>query len=70
MLPFSAYCLKMLNALYLYHVSRKYLKGFQLLSRHILIFTKGHNAIQNVGGVMVLVQCTSSDNVLYFSQVL
>ena len=28
-------------------------------------FTKGHNSIKTVGGVKVLVLCTSSNNVLY-----
>ena len=33
-----------------------------------LKFTKGHNFITNVGGVTVLVPCTSPDNALYLSQ--
>ena len=28
--------------------------------------SKGHNSIKNVGGVRVLVLCTSSDGGLYF----
>ena len=31
--------------------------------------TKGHNSVKNVGGVMVLVLCTSSDDVLYLYKV-
>ena len=30
-------------------------------------FTKGHNSVYSVGGVTVLVLCTSSDNALYLS---
>ena len=33
-------------------------------------FTKGHNAVNSVGGVKVLVLFTSSDNALYLYQVL
>ena len=36
----------------------------------ILKFSKGHNSVNNVGGVMVLVLSTSSDGVLYLYQVL
>ena len=36
----------------------------------ILKFSKGHNSVNSVGGVMVLVLSTSSDSVLYFYQVL
>ena len=35
----------------------------------IMKFTIGHNSINNVGGVTVLVFCTSSDHVLYLYQV-
>ena len=42
----------------------------ELFSRHILKFTKGHNSIKTVGGVTVLVLCTSPDYALYLSQVL
>ena len=28
--------------------------------------SKGHNSVKNVGGVMVLVLCTSSDGGLHF----
>ena len=31
-------------------------------------FTKGHNSVKDVGGVKVLVMCTSSDNALYLYQ--
>ena len=43
----------------------------ELLSRHTLTFKKGHNSIKNVGGVTLLVLCTSPDNALslYLRQV-
>ena len=31
--------------------------------------SKGHDSIKNVGGVLVLVLCTSSDNGLYLYRV-
>ena len=31
--------------------------------------SKGHNSVKNVGGVLVLVLCTSSDDGLYLYQV-
>ena len=61
------------DALYLYQVSRKYLKGFQNYREAavcILKFSKGHNSVNSVGGVMVLILSTSSDGVLYLYQVL
>ena len=61
------------NALYLYQVSRKYLKGFQRYQEDavcILKFSKGHNSVNSVGGVMALVLSTLSDGVLYLYQVL
>ena len=36
----------------------------------ILKFSKGHNSINSVGGVMVLILSTLSDNVLHLYQVL
>ena len=33
-------------------------------------FTKGHNSVNSVVGVKILVLCTLSDNALYLSQVL
>ena len=30
--------------------------------------SKGHNSVKNVGGVMVIVLCTSSDGSLYLYQ--
>ena len=66
-------CLSPDNALYLYHVVRKYLKGFQSYQKDavcILKFSKGHNFVNSLGGVMALVLSTLSDNVLYLSQVL
>ena len=35
----------------------------------IVKFSKGHNFVKNVGGVTVLVLCTSFDNALYLYQV-
>ena len=65
------------NALYLYQVSRKYLKGFQSYREDavcILKFSKGHNSVNMVVGVMVvgvmiLILSTLSDGVLYLYQV-
>ena len=61
------------DALYLYQVSRKYLKGFQSYQEDavcILKFSKGHNSVNSIGGVMALVLSTFSDDVLYLYQVL
>ena len=61
------------NAFYLSQVSRKYLKGFQSYQEDavcILKFSKGHNFVNSVGGVMALVLSTLSDDVLYLYQVL
>ena len=61
-------CISPDDALYLYQVSRKYLKGFlsyQEDAACILKFSKGHNSVNNVGGVMALVMSTLSDSVLY-----
>ena len=44
--------------LYLYQVLSKYLIGFQK-------FSKGHNSVNCVGGVMVLVLFTLSDSVYF-----
>ena len=46
-------------------------KVLELFSGHdfTLKFTKGHNSVNNVSEVMVLVFCTSSDDVLYLYQV-
>ena len=60
------------DALYLYQVSRKYLKGFQSYQEGavcILSFSKGHNYVNNVGGVMALNVSTLSNDVLYLYQV-
>ena len=35
----------------------------------ILTFTKGHNSIKNVGRVMVLDVCSSSNDILYLYKV-
>ena len=59
------------NALYLYQVSQKYLKGFHSYSADtisLLIFSKRRNSIIKVGEVMFLVLCTSSDDALYLCQ--
>ena len=40
----------------------------ELLSGHILKFTKGYNSIKNVGGVTVLFLSKLPDNALYLSQ--
>ena len=37
--------------------------------QYSFIFSKGHNSIQNVGRVMVLVLCKSSDHALYLYKV-
>ena len=61
------------DALYLYHVSRKYLKGFQSYQEDavcILKFSKGHNSVNSEGGVMALVLSTLSEGVLCLYQVL
>ena len=61
------------NALYLYQVSRKYLRGFQSYREDtvcILKFSKGHNSENSVGGVMALVLSTLLDSVLYLYQIL
>ena len=46
------------------------LKGVRIIEQTISIlkFTKGHNSI-HVGGVMVLVLCTLSDDAFYLYQV-
>ena len=36
----------------------------------ILLFSKGHNSVYSVGGVMVLILCTLSDGVVYLYHVL
>ena len=61
------------DALYLYQVSRKYLKGFQSYQEDavcILKYSKEHNSVNSEGGVMALVLSTLSDDVLYLYQVL
>ena len=66
-------CTSLDNALYLYQISRKYLKGFQSYREDaacILKFSKGHNSVNSVGGVMTLILSTWPDGVLYLYQVL
>ena len=61
-------CISSDDALYLYQVSRKYLKGFQSYLEDavcILKFSKRRNSVNSVGGVIVLVLSTLSDSVLY-----
>ena len=61
------------DALYLYQLSRKYLKGLQSYLEDavcILKFSKGQNSVNNVDGVMLLILSTLSDGVLYLYQVL
>ena len=60
-------------ALYFYQVLRNYLKRYQSYRADtisILKITKGNNSPKNVGGVTVVVLCTSSGHALYFYQVL
>ena len=66
-------CISPDDALYLYQVSRKYLKGFNSYCEDvvcILKFSKKHNSVNSVNGVMVPVLFTSPDSVLYLYQVL
>ena len=61
-------CISSDDALYLYRVSRKYLKGFQTYQEDavcILKFSKGHNSVNSVGEVIAFVLSTLSDSVLY-----
>ena len=56
------------DGLYLYQVSRKYLKGFQSYIDDavcILKFSKEHDSVNSVGDVMILVLSTLSDGVVY-----
>ena len=56
------------GVLYLYQVSRKYLKEFQSYPEDavcILKFLKGHNCVNSVGGVMALALTMLSDGALY-----
>ena len=58
------------NALYLYKVTRRYLKGFRSFSADtisLLIFVKRRNSITNIGGITALVLCTPSDSALNLS---
>ena len=68
MKPFSAHHL---ITLYIYtHFKKISPRVSELFSGHILKFTKEHHSIKNVGGVMILILCTLTDNALYLSQVL
>ena len=49
------------------------LKGFRVIERMQFvyrIFQMGHNSVNNVGGVILLILSTLSDGVLYLYQVL
>ena len=66
-------CISSDDALYLYQLSRKYLKEFQSYREDavsILKFSKEHNYVCSVGGVMAPVLSMLSDDVLYLYQVL
>ena len=66
-------CISPDDAFYLYQVSRKYIKGFQSYQEDavcILKFSKGHNSVNSVSGVMAFVLSALSDGVLYLYQVL
>ena len=66
-------CISPDDALYLYQVSRKYLKGFQSYQEDAVCipkFSKGRNSVNSVGGVMALVLSTLSNGLLYLFQVL
>ena len=60
------------DGLYLYKVSYIYSQRYESY-RAATIFmgkiSKGHNSVINVGGVTVLVLCTSSDDGLYLYKV-
>ena len=61
-------CISPDDALCLYQVSRKYLKGFQSFREdaiRILKFLKGHNSVNSIGGVMALVLSTLSDYFIF-----
>ena len=65
-------CTSFGDALYLYLVSGKYLKGFQsygAVKISIMKFLKEHNSVKHVGRVKALILCTLSDNALYFYEI-
>ena len=60
------------SGLYFYKVSWKYSGQYQSYRADTIFIrkiSKGHNSVKNVGGVSVLVLCTSSDGDLYFYKV-
>ena len=66
----SAYLLIMLCICTKFHENIP--KGFKVIERTrfpIFKFSKGNNSVNNVGGVMVSVLCTSSDDPLYLYKV-
>ena len=63
MQPFSAHHLMTLSICT--KLQENISKVSELISTHILKFSKGHNFIINVGGVMVLVLFILFDSVLY-----
>ena len=65
-------CISSEDALYLYKVSCKYLKGFSVIQRTrfpIFKFSKWNDSVKNVSGVMILVLCLLSDDALYLYKV-
>ena len=67
----SAHLLKMLYICY--NFQENISKGFRVTPEDancIMKFSKGHNSVNNVCGVMALVLSTLSDSVLYLYQVL
>ena len=60
------------DGLYLYKVSQKYsgwYQSYRVDTISIRKISKGRNSVKNVGGVSVLVLCTSSDDGLYLYHV-
>ena len=60
------------GGLYFYKVSGKYSTWYQSYRADMISnrkISKGHNSVQNVDGVSVLVLCTSSDSDLYLYKV-
>ena len=71
MQPFSAhFCHHLMTLSICTNFQENIPRVSELLSGHILKFTKGHNSIKNISWVTVLVLSTWPDNALYFSQVL
>ena len=65
-------CMSSGHALYFYQVLLNYLERYQSYRADtifILKISKGNNSAKNVGGVLVVNLCTSSDYGLYLCQV-